>query len=124
MGNVSTSLLEFGDAEKVSRNTARLIRDGIDIISPACGLSTSTGAPQHPRPHRNRERECVMAQVYFRSHDIRIEVEPGTSLLDAARRGRIRLEAPCNGAGTCGKCKVRLDDETPATMPASSTAVS
>jgi len=52
-----------------------------------------------------------MAQVHFRSHDIRIEVEPGTSLLDAARRGRVRLEAPCNGAGTCGKCKVRLDDE-------------
>jgi len=43
MGNVSTALLEFGDADKVSRNTARLVRDGIDIISPACGLSTSTG---------------------------------------------------------------------------------
>lgn len=43
MGNVSTALLEFGDAEKVSRNTERLVRDGIDIISPACGLSTSTG---------------------------------------------------------------------------------
>lgn len=52
-----------------------------------------------------------MPQVHFRSHDIRIEVEEGTSLLDAARRGRVRLEAPCNGAGTCGKCKVRLDDE-------------
>ena len=43
MGNVSTRLLEFGDPEKVARNTARLVRDGIDIISPACGLSTSTG---------------------------------------------------------------------------------
>lgn len=42
MGNLSTSLLEFGNGEKVSRNTERLIRDGIDIISPACGLSTST----------------------------------------------------------------------------------
>jgi [methyl-Co(III) methanol-specific corrinoid protein]:coenzyme M methyltransferase len=42
MGNISTSLLEFGNDEKVSRNTRRLIRDGIDIISPACGLSTST----------------------------------------------------------------------------------
>lgn len=42
MGNLSTSLLEFGDRDKVSRNTARLLRDGIDIISPACGLSTST----------------------------------------------------------------------------------
>jgi [methyl-Co(III) methanol-specific corrinoid protein]:coenzyme M methyltransferase len=43
MGNVSTALLEFGDAGKVVRNTERLLRDGIDIISPACGLSTSTG---------------------------------------------------------------------------------
>lgn len=43
MGNVSTSLLEFGTVDKVTRNTERLLRDGIDIISPACGLSTSTG---------------------------------------------------------------------------------
>ena len=43
MGNVSTSLLEFGDPAKVARTTERLVRDGIDIISPACGLSTSTG---------------------------------------------------------------------------------
>jgi [methyl-Co(III) methanol-specific corrinoid protein]:coenzyme M methyltransferase len=43
MGNISTALLEFGDPGKVSRNTERLVRDGIDIISPACGLSTSTG---------------------------------------------------------------------------------
>ena len=42
MGNVSTYLLEFGDSEKVARQTAGLIRDGVDIISPACGLSTST----------------------------------------------------------------------------------
>ena len=43
MGNLSTALLEFGDSQRVSRNTERLVRDGIDIISPACGLSTSTG---------------------------------------------------------------------------------
>jgi [methyl-Co(III) methanol-specific corrinoid protein]:coenzyme M methyltransferase len=42
MGNVSTYLLEFGDPERVARQTAGLIRDGVDIISPACGLSTST----------------------------------------------------------------------------------
>lgn len=42
MGNVSTALLEFGNGDKVSRNTERLLRDRIDIISPACGLSTST----------------------------------------------------------------------------------
>ena len=42
MGNISTYLLELGQAEKVAEQTRRLVRDGIDIISPACGLSTST----------------------------------------------------------------------------------
>jgi len=42
MGNLSTFLLEFGTPEKVSRQTERLLSDGIDIISPACGLSTSS----------------------------------------------------------------------------------
>jgi [methyl-Co(III) methanol-specific corrinoid protein]:coenzyme M methyltransferase len=42
MGNLSTILLEFGDEDKVASQTDRLIAEGIDIISPACGLSTST----------------------------------------------------------------------------------
>ncbi len=42
MGNLSTILLESGDPEKVARRTETLVRDRIDIISPACGLSTST----------------------------------------------------------------------------------
>lgn len=42
MGNLSTFLLESGDPEKVARRTEILVREGIDIISPACGLSTST----------------------------------------------------------------------------------
>lgn len=42
MGNVSTFLLELSEPEKVARHTVGLVRDGIDIISPACGLSTST----------------------------------------------------------------------------------
>ncbi|MCB2294846.1 methylcobamide--CoM methyltransferase [Clostridium algoriphilum] len=42
MGNVSTFLLEFGDEEKIANQTVRLVKDGINIISPACGLSTST----------------------------------------------------------------------------------
>ncbi|MCX7923560.1 MAG: methylcobamide--CoM methyltransferase [Clostridia bacterium] len=42
MGNLSTFLLEFGTPDKVAGQTERLIRDGIDIISPACGLSTSS----------------------------------------------------------------------------------
>ena len=42
MGNVSTYLLEFGDRDRVARTTVRLVEEGVDIIAPACGLSTST----------------------------------------------------------------------------------
>ncbi len=42
MGNVSTFLLELGEPDKVSRQTRALVKDGVDIISPACGLSTSS----------------------------------------------------------------------------------
>jgi len=42
MGNLSTYVLEFGDPEKVSKMTETLLRNKIDIIAPACGLSTSS----------------------------------------------------------------------------------
>ena len=42
MGNVSTYLLQSGSTDAVAKQTSRLVRDGIDIISPACGLSTSS----------------------------------------------------------------------------------
>jgi [methyl-Co(III) methanol-specific corrinoid protein]:coenzyme M methyltransferase len=42
MGNLSTYLLEYGPADKVARQTEQLLRDGIDIIAPACGLSTAS----------------------------------------------------------------------------------
>ncbi len=42
MGNLSTYLLELGTPEKVSSQAERLVSDGIDIISPACGLSTTS----------------------------------------------------------------------------------
>jgi [methyl-Co(III) methanol-specific corrinoid protein]:coenzyme M methyltransferase len=42
MGNVSTYLLEFGEAEAVHDATRNLLKGGVDIVAPACGLSTST----------------------------------------------------------------------------------
>ncbi|MGA3128060.1 MAG: uroporphyrinogen decarboxylase family protein [Candidatus Korobacteraceae bacterium] len=42
MGNLSTYLLQSGSSEQVSRRAKELVQGGIDIISPACGLSTST----------------------------------------------------------------------------------
>lgn len=42
MGNVSTYLLQKGPADKIRVTAQRLVEQGVDIISPACGLSTST----------------------------------------------------------------------------------
>lgn len=42
MGNISTYLLEFSDAEKVYQRTKHLLTKNIDVLAPACGLSTST----------------------------------------------------------------------------------
>ena len=36
------------------------------------------------------------------------EVELGSTLLAAARKANAPLEAPCDGAGICGKCLVQL----------------
>ena len=38
MGNVSTYALEFADQEKVKTLTRGCVKNGSDIISPACGL--------------------------------------------------------------------------------------
>jgi [methyl-Co(III) methanol-specific corrinoid protein]:coenzyme M methyltransferase len=42
MGNVSTFLLENDTTGRAARTASRLVRQGVDIIAPACGLSTST----------------------------------------------------------------------------------
>jgi len=42
MGNTSTYTLQFGSAEQVFRHTRQLVKQGVNIIAPACGLSTST----------------------------------------------------------------------------------
>ena len=42
MGNLSTYLLEFSNPNTIYDQSKVLLRNHIDIISPACGLSTST----------------------------------------------------------------------------------
>lgn len=37
-----------------------------------------------------------------------VRVEEGTTVWDAARRNGLLLETPCNGAGTCAKCRVHV----------------
>jgi uncharacterized 2Fe-2S/4Fe-4S cluster protein (DUF4445 family) len=50
-----------------------------------------------------------MPIVTFSPSGASAEIPAGGTLLDAARLARVRLEAPCNGVGICGKCRVRLD---------------
>ncbi|MFP3154511.1 methylcobamide--CoM methyltransferase [Lachnospiraceae bacterium ZAX-1] len=42
MGNLSTYLLEFSNPAKIYENATNLLTKNIDILAPACGLSTST----------------------------------------------------------------------------------
>jgi len=42
MGNLSTYMLQFGKPDKIQRAAEKLLSEGIDVIAPACGLSTST----------------------------------------------------------------------------------
>ena len=51
-----------------------------------------------------------MPIVTFSPSGASAEIPAGGTLLDAARLARVRLEAPCNGVGTCGKCRVRVDE--------------
>lgn len=47
-----------------------------------------------------------MYQVEFVREKRRVEVPEGTTILEAQRLAGLRPDAPCGGAGTCGKCRV------------------
>ena len=49
-----------------------------------------------------------MPTVRFIPDSITVSVADGTNLLEAARRAGVIVPEPCNGAGTCGKCRVRV----------------
>lgn len=42
MGNVSSFVLEYGSQDKIKSLTLKAMEDGVDIISPACGLGTQS----------------------------------------------------------------------------------
>jgi uncharacterized 2Fe-2S/4Fe-4S cluster protein (DUF4445 family) len=52
-----------------------------------------------------------MVKVYFLPQKIAVSVAPGSLLLEAARLAGIRVDTPCDGAGSCGKCKARISGE-------------
>ena len=46
----------------------------------------------------------------FENHDapVSISVSDEETLLDAARKANVAIDAPCSGNGSCGKCRVKL----------------
>jgi len=42
--------------------------------------------------------------------DVTVSAVPGETILDAARRAGVAIDALCSGNGTCGKCRVKLVD--------------
>ena len=37
-----------------------------------------------------------------------VDAAPNTTLLDIAKAANVAIDAPCNGNGSCGKCRVKL----------------
>ena len=53
-----------------------------------------------------------MVRVDFKQANISVEIEKGATILEAARKAGVIIDSPCNGAGICGKCLVRIDRES------------
>ena len=52
-----------------------------------------------------------MYQVYFVRERKQVEVPEGTTILEAERLAGLLPDAPCGGAGTCGKCLVIINGQ-------------
>ncbi|MHC1604381.1 MAG: ASKHA domain-containing protein [Candidatus Methanofastidiosia archaeon] len=51
---------------------------------------------------------ALLYKIVFEPSGKKIKVKKGTTLLDAANKAGVGIEAICGGKGTCGKCKVYL----------------
>ncbi len=51
----------------------------------------------------------MQCTVIFQPSGRRCVVSQGQTILQASRESGVDIEAPCGGAGTCGKCKVKIE---------------
>jgi uncharacterized 2Fe-2S/4Fe-4S cluster protein (DUF4445 family) len=56
---------------------------------------------------KSKKKKCTLC---FEPSGLKIEVQRGTILLEAARKAGIYLSSICGGDGYCGKCKVIVDE--------------
>ncbi|KDR96022.1 Uncharacterized 2Fe-2 and 4Fe-4S clusters-containing protein, contains DUF4445 domain [Peptoclostridium litorale DSM 5388] len=47
-----------------------------------------------------------MSKITFKGYGIEIDAKDGEKLSECIRRAGLKIETPCNGIGTCGKCRV------------------
>jgi uncharacterized 2Fe-2S/4Fe-4S cluster protein (DUF4445 family) len=52
-----------------------------------------------------------MATIRFSPGNRIVSVAAGTNLLEAAREAGVCIDAPCDGSGTCGKCRVKISGQ-------------
>jgi uncharacterized 2Fe-2S/4Fe-4S cluster protein (DUF4445 family) len=52
-----------------------------------------------------------LPEIIFINEQKTLFVAEGTTILNAARQLGIVLETPCNGIGTCGKCKIKIGSD-------------
>lgn len=50
-------------------------------------------------------------QILFQPDNLAVQVEAGTTLLQAQIQAGLHPDAPCGGKGTCGKCRVIVDGQ-------------
>ena len=46
-----------------------------------------------------------------------VDATPNTTILDAAKAANVAIDAPCNGNGSCGKCRVKILEGTVDSTP-------
>lgn len=66
----------------------------------------------------------TQVRVTFQPQGRAVFVLPGTTILEAAGRAGLTIDTPCGGAGTCGKCRVRLTAGAPEPTDADRRALS
>lgn len=54
-----------------------------------------------------------MIKITFLPSNRVVQVEAGTTVLQAATTAGVQVESNCGGKGTCGKCKVQITSESP-----------
>ncbi|MEW9699002.1 2Fe-2S iron-sulfur cluster-binding protein [Paenibacillus sp. SI8] len=52
----------------------------------------------------------ALVDVHFWPDDKRIQVRPGTTLLDAGRKAKIHIRTRCGAKAACLMCKVKVSD--------------